>query len=284
MKSRKKPTRSRRALWLVALAVTASAASLGGAVMLEGCSSSATGGGRVVLKTRIELAPTAKASFDTGAGWNVTLTRVLLSNGSFYYFDGAPPLVGLPAERNWQYAQRLLGLSTAHAHPGHYQAGNALGQALEAWSVDLMAGPTELATGDGVTGTYRSARFSFGSPPVGPLARELGGHVVLAEGSADKAGEETHYFRAVAELADIEKSAADGHIEGCQFVEAAIARDGTVTVTVNPAVWFNIVDFTQAEVGSADAPAELAPDSQPKIAFAQGVAQLNAYRFAYASP
>jgi hypothetical protein len=283
MKSRRPRSKPRRALLLLAACLGASAAGLGGAVLLEGCSSNSTGGGRVTLQTRVDLEPTAKATFSTGAGWNVTLTRVLLSTGPFYYFDGAPPLVARPARHDWQYAQRFLGLNTAHAHPGHYQAGNALGQMLDPWSVDLMAGPTDLAAGEGVSGTYRSARFSFSSPPVGPLAKTLGGHVALAEGTADKDGEETHTFRAVADLADIEKSAADGNVEGCEFVETAINADGLVTVTVDPKVWFNIVDFAQADVGSADAPAEFDADSQPKIAFAQGVAQLNAYKFAYSA-
>jgi hypothetical protein len=281
MKSMKSRSRSRRALLLLTLGLATSAASIGSAVLLEGCSSDATGGGRVILKTRIALEPSAKYTFTTGAGWNVTLTRVLLSTGPFYYFDGAPPLVAVPSQRDWHYAQRLLGLSIAHAHPGHYQAGNALGQTLQPWSVDLLAGPTELAVGDGVTGTYRSARFSFSAPPVGPLARELGGHVALAEGTAAKDGEPVHTFLATADLPDIERSAADGHIDGCEFVEAAITGDGTVTVTVDPAVWFNVVDFAQADVGSAEAPAELSADSQPQIAFAQGVAQLNAYKFSY---
>src|SRR4051812_20424048 len=196
MHFRKNRMSPRRALLLLVVGLASSGAGLCGAVLLEGCGSSSTGGDRVTLATRIELEAGAQSAFTTGAGWSVTLTRVLLATGSLYYFDGAPPLVTRPVRHDWEYAQRFLGLSSAHAHPGHYQAGNALGQMLEPWSTDLMAGATELAVGDGVTGTYRSARFSFGSPPVGPLARQLAGHVVLSEGSAAKDGQETRTFRA----------------------------------------------------------------------------------------
>jgi hypothetical protein len=254
---------------------------LGAAVVLEGCGSASTGGERIVLKTRLEIEPTAKDTFTTGAGWNVSLTRALLATGEFYYFDGAPPLVVQHAKQSWEYAQRWLGLSNAHAHPGHYQAGNALGQMLLPSSVDLLAAEVSLADGSGVDGTYRSARFSFAVPAVGPLAGELDGHAAIAEGIAAKAGEETRTFRAIADLADIEKSAADGHVEGCEFSEAKIESDGVVTATVNPEIWFNLVDFAQIPPGSSDAPSEFDADSQPKIAFAQGIAQLSAYKFSY---
>jgi len=282
MKS-KSMTRSRlhrRFLCLTAVLGT-SLGGLGTAVLIEGCSSGSTGGGRVVLQTRVELDPDSAGSFVSPSGWKVTLSRALVSTGEFYYFDGVPPLVLAPRTRSWELAQRWLGLSTAHAHPGHYQAGNALGQMLSPWSVDLLGAAATLGDGAGVTGDYRSAQFSFKAPPVGPAASGLAGHVVVAEGIAEKDGEETRSFRAVADLADVEANAADGQIAGCEFVEADVESDGVVTVRVKPKIWFSLVDFAQAEPGSADEPAEFAPDSQPKIAFSLGVTQLSAYAFSY---
>jgi hypothetical protein len=252
-------------------------------VLLEACgadSSDSTGGRRVVLHTRVEAAEDA-SEFVTAAGWSVKLDRALLSTGALYYFDGAPPLAFRKKESTGELAQRWLGLGVAHAHPGHYQAGNALGQMLESSSVDLLDGPVSLADGDGVTGTYRSARFSFVAPPTGPHADALDGHAALVEGVAEKDGEEPRVFRAIADLADIEQSAAEGHVDGCVLDEVTVEGDGTVTVVVTPRVWFNLVDFSVLEPGSTDVPTEFPAGSQPKVAFSQGLAQLSAYHFSY---
>jgi hypothetical protein len=263
--------------------VALASAGLAGAVLLEACgaeSSDSTSGRRVVLHTRVEAADDA-SEFETAAGWSVKLDRALLSVGPLYYFDGVPPLALRFQERTREWAQRWLGLSVARAHPGHYQAGNALGQMLESSSVDLLDGPVSLAEGDGVTGTYRSARFSFLAAPAGPFADELGSHVALVEGVAEKDGEEPRVFRAMAELADVEPSAAEGHVDGCVLEEVTVESDGTVTVVVTPRVWFNLVDFSVLEPGSKEEPTEFPDGSQPKVAFAQGLAQLSAYRFSY---
>lgn len=264
------------------LGVLATGVGLALAVATQACSSEggdATGGKRVVLHTRVTVEPAALETFESALGWQVTLSKAVTSAGPFYYFDGTPPLVLRDQANSWHYAARLLGLSRAHAHPGHYQAGNAMGEMRESSSLDLLQGEVEFPDGDGVTGTYRSARFSF-SEPSGPAKSKLDGHVVVAEGLAEK-GEEKRYFRAVADLAGIEKSAADGHIEGCEFNEVDVEDDGTVTVTVNPVVWFDLVDFSDAKVGSADAPADFPDGSEPQIAFVLGVTQLSAYKFGY---
>ncbi len=269
----------------VALGVALGAAALGGAAGVQACGAgSETSGRRVALATRLELEPSAASGFQTAAGWQVTLSKALLATGPFYYFDGAPPLVRLQrAPRARRHALLALGLGTAHAHPGHYQPGNALGQMLEPWSVDLLAGASDLPVGEGVTGSYRSARFSFAASATGPLAAELGGHAALVEGRAEKLGEPARIFRAVAELSDIERSAARGEVEGCEFSELDVEADGRVTVLVNPRIWFELVDFSQLEPGSMEQPAELSPSSQPGIAFALGLAQLTAYKFSYAA-
>lgn len=249
------------------------------ALGMQACSSEDsddTGGKRVVLHTRVTVDPEAMNGFESGLGWHVTLDKLILTVGPFHYFDGAPPLVQNDVER-W------LGLGTAYAHPGHYQAGNALGEMLETTSVDLLAGPMDLADGEGVTGIYRSARFTFPEAPSGPMAGQLGAHVALVEGTATKTGEETRVFRAIGDFSEIAKSESKAEIAGCQFVETNVEGDGTVTLTVTPHVWFNIVDFAQAEPGAPGAPAEFPVGSQPAIAFTQGLAQLSAYRFEYSN-
>ncbi len=144
---------------------------------LEACSADdTTSGKRVVLRTRIELSSPSAVSFENGLGWHVTLERALIATGKLGYFDGVPPLAqrgpapSLGGQPLRPVLGELFGLGLAWAHPGHYQAGNALGEMLEPWSIDLLDGESELGDGDGVTGTYRSARFSFGSPARGPFA------------------------------------------------------------------------------------------------------------------
>lgn len=251
----------------------------------QACANDGTGGKHVVLHTRLELKSADLTSFDSALGWRVTLERVFVATGAFAYFDGAPPPMALGTPTPPSSALTVsdwLGVGVAHAHPGHYAAGNALGEMTQPFSVDLLDGTATLADGDGVTGTYRSARFSFGSPPVGPFARELDGHAVLVEGSATLDGEETRHFRAFAGVEELTKIHENGSIDGCPFDEVAITEDGTVTVRVDPSVWFYLVDFSELEPGTEDEPSELIPDSQPRIAFADGLAQLSAYEFSYA--
>lgn len=287
-------TRSRRLTKLRSRRSRFIAAAIAGAVgpfalvllLLEACSSNdATGGKRVVLHTRIELESADLTSFDTALGWHVALERAFAATGSFAYFDGVPPLMVLgPTPRSsdaFAWSQ-WLGVSVAHAHPGHYQAGNALGEMTEPSSIDLFAGTSALADGHGVTGTYRSGRFSFGSPPVGPFARELAGHAALVEGSATLDGETTRHFRAFADVEELAKIQPEGNIDGCPFDAVPIAGEGTVTVRIDPSVWFYLVDFSELEPGSEDAPSEFEPGSQPRIAFSDGLAQLSAYEFSYA--
>ncbi len=277
---------SLRVVRLSTFSALALAGVLATGLALEACgsdSSDATSGKRVVLHTRVGLEPSVATGFTTATGWKVTLSKAVLATGPFYYFDGPPPLVRREEQRSFRLAQRFLGIAVAHAHPGHYQAGNAMGEMLEPYSVDLLAGTADFPDGDGITGIFRSARFSFSTPATGPAASAVSGHAAITEGKAEKDGETARFFRATAELADIEKSAAEGHVEGCEFHEVNVGADGLVTVLVNPSVWFNLVDFTLVEPGSETAPSEFTAGTQPQIAFAQGLAQLSAYKFTYSA-
>lgn len=254
------------------------------APLLEACADTTTGR-RVVLHTRIELESESFTTFENALGWHVTIEHAWIATGAFGYFDGVPPiearLTSTRAHSERLALERLLGVGVAHAHPGHYQAGAALGEMTGPSSVDLLDGTSPLADGDGVTGTYRSARFSFGAPPVGPFADELDGHAAVVEGRAELDGEATRYFRAVADVDDLAQILAGGRIDGCQFDEVVVTGDGTVTVRVDPSSWFRLVDFAELEPGSRDAPSEFAPDTQPRLAFADGLAQLSAYEFSF---
>jgi len=275
----------RRRVVAASCGVLASALGLGLALGLQACSSEgdATSGKRVVLHTRVQVDELATAKFTTALGWDITLTSAAVSAGPLYYFDGTPPLVLGERHDTWQYAARVLGLGTAHAHPGHYQAGNAMGEMRESSSLDLLGGAVEFPDGEGITGTYRSARFTF-SAPSGPAQKQLGAHVAVAEGKAEKDGELPRHFRAFADLTTLEYSVAEGKIEGCELTQVEVEGDGTITVTVNPKIWFDFLDFTDTEAGSADAPVEFVEGSAPQIAFVLGITQLSAYKFSFSNP
>jgi hypothetical protein len=266
------------------LAVQATAAV---AVAVTGCGEDAaesTGGKRVVLHTRVAVAEDEAAGFVTAQGWTLVPSKLLVATGPFYYYDGAPPAVASARPvPGTSFAARLLGVREAHAHPGHFATGNALGEMLEPYSVDLLAGTAEYPDGEGVTGRYRSGSFGFKGPPVGPVADALERHVAVVAGTAELEGEEPRYFHAFANFADVEIWTSElGEVAGCVLDEVEVTGDGTITVTVRPSLWFAEVDFAMVEPGTPDAPASFVADSQPRLAFAKGLGTHAAYHFSYA--
>ena len=105
---------------------------------------------RVVLHTTVATDPASKAQFTTNFGWKVTLDKAAVAIGAVYYFNGPPAFASLETKPSlWQRAASLFE-GTAYAHPGHYQAGDALGQMLTASSYDLLsAAAAPLADGEG---------------------------------------------------------------------------------------------------------------------------------------
>jgi hypothetical protein len=251
------------------------------ALSLPGCSTDAkdsTGGMRIALATRVEPNAQIAEEFTTGTKWSVKLTSARLAIGGLYYFDGKPAFAMNERRTPLQRLQSFF-IGTAHAHPQHYVAGNALGEMVEPTSVDLFRG-AELADGSGVTGTFRSGRIVLPEEVVGPAAKDLAGHLATASGVATKDGQ-TVYFNVSTDLSDIQQSSPKAEIDGCVFDEVDVTTDGTVTLTVTPSVWFNLVNFAAVESGSEDAPTEIVSGDVAHKAFALGVAQLTAYHFAY---
>lgn len=268
--------------------------------LLSACTgSNRTTGKRVIFETSATTDQTELTSgFDTSLGWHVTLTQGAVAFESFYYFDGEPAFVrnGVPRARPAvpspvDQVLQFLGEGVAHAHPGHYQAGNGLGQMLTPGSVDLFAEFTSLGAGSGVTGTYRSARFRFADEAVGAEAKTLGDHVAMVQGVATRltapedagdaggASPKVVHFLMFADYADVTKNVTNGEVDGCQFEEADVQSDGTITLTFKPSVWFDLVDFKDVDPGSAEHPTEVEHGSLAHQGFALGLVQLTAYHF-----
>jgi hypothetical protein len=245
---------------------------------LAGCGS--TTGQRITLGTRVLAEEGIAAPFENAFGWKVQLTKAHLSIGELYYFSGPPVVASLPPARRAPSWRDPFTLRAAHAHPGHYTEGDALGQMLTPETADLLV-ETDLADAEAVTGRYESARFSFASPPQGDLAADLSGHVVWVNGEATK-GSTTLLFRARANAEDILNTNGEPWVEGCVFDAADIEAEGTVTLIVHPAVWFDQVDFADAPPWLEGERVDLPPGEPTHKAFVRGLKKGTAYTFAYA--
>ena len=259
---------------------------VGGTFALSACSDddseTTTPGFRVDLGTRIEIE--GGLSHTNAFDWDIELSKVVLSSGPIYYFDGSPietaALHPAPARPPGTRVFEWFAPRVAHAHPGHYDEGEAKGEMLEAASFDLAVGPASLPTGEGTSGVFRSARFTWASPATGPLAAELGGSVLILEGTAEK-GTSLVSFRLEASEADVLDSAGEPSLEGCTFDEANVQSNGTVTVRVDPSVWLNQAEFDDV-LGDVESGPVLIPRDHPASkAFVRGIKKSSAVRFSF---
>lgn len=260
---------------------------LGLAGCSEGTDTNTTPGFRVTLETRVELA--SPPSFENAMGWEIKLTKIAMSSGPIYYFDGAPiesaarsgssparaPVVP-QIEPGWGLLSPLF----VHAHPGHYDAGEAKGEMLESASFDLAAGAAELPTGEGTSGVFRSARFTWQSPAQGALASELGADVLILEGTATK-GELEKIFKLVAASSDTLDAAEEPELDGCTFEEADVQSNGLVTIWVDPRVWLDQADFSDVETSTDGTPVEVPAELEAARAFVRGIKKSTAFTFRF---
>lgn len=264
-------------------AASALAAALALAALAPACDGDdSTTGKRLTHATQITLGPEASSAITNSYGWSITLSRVDLSVGALRYFDGAPVTARLDRPRPLLERLARWAIPEAHAHPGHYAPGSAMGEMVEATSVELVAGPARLADSAAVSGSYRSATFAFGAPPAGPLAGELGDAVVLVEGLAEREGEERP-FRAAALAADVLDTEGEPEVEGCVFEEADVQESGAIIVLVKPGVWLDQIDFSVVPASADGEPVDLDPEATPHRAFTRGLKKGTAYVFSYSA-
>ncbi len=268
---------------VVALCVIAGAWT--GTMAAAGCGDDAaegtTAGRRVRLGTRVQPAVPLTASFTTAKGWEVTISHAYVSIGALYYYDGEPPQIARAAPVVPWRRVGWLGAASAWAHPGHYQPGTAMGESLVPASIDLAAGATELAAGEGISGPYRSATVSFRSPAVGAYAGQLGDDVMVVEGTAHQ-GSDSKTFRIRASAADLTNAAGNVAVDGCRFEAANVQADGVIVLSIDPRIWLDQVDFGTVGEGTAEAPAEVESGSPAHQAFTlMGVTRATAYVLAY---
>jgi hypothetical protein len=195
-----------------------------------------------------------------------------------YFYDGAPIFTASRARFRWS---DLLGVRSAHAHPGHYAPGNAMGQLLVPSSADLVTPQTTLGVGEGVTGRVRSATFGYQSPAQGPLAQQLGTNIVVLEGTATKDAER-RVFRF--EVSGSEIKGLDGlaAIEGCPFADVVVAGNGTVTVRIDLALVMQQLEFSELAPSASGAPVLVPAASVLHDQLVRGLKGGQAYQFSFA--
>lgn len=269
-------------LTVTCLSALASLAPLVAGLALEACGgdgaagTSGTSGTRVTLHTQARPAKAPGAAFTNGVGWTVTLTKASVSVASLAYFDGEPIFsrAGPARRRGLDPFRGLLGTRSAHAHPGHYVAGDALGQMTAPATIDLFAGTTRLADAAGVSGTYRSARITYGAGDHG---------VVVAVEGAAQSGAKSLRFTASAAIPDVLDSYGEPKLEGCAFTSVDVERDGTVTIALDPTVWLDQVDFADVKPTADGSPSDLAGTIAFK-GFTRGLKKGAGFELSYATP
>jgi len=264
----KRPKIPRRSLLAAGGALSFEATRLGAAVVLGSCGEPSTGGARVTLTTRARGDVSRDPVVKTSLGWRIEVTRGEVALESLYYVSGPPAGLALKSNAWWS-------LPSAHAHPGHYDSGEILGELQGPVTLDLVAGETTLGEGGGVTGRARSGIVTLGS--LGGDARSL---AAVIEGVATQ-GDARIPFRA-----EVERSAIDNptshlpEIDGCPLDDGEIGSDGTVSLEVKVAVWLDQIDFAGVSAPAAG-PAVLEPDTPPHNAFRRGLAKAIGYQFGF---
>lgn len=222
--------------------------------------------------------------FVNAKGWKVALSKAAVATGALYFYQGAPIFSSVQRRRAPRASHASLrdfvfGRGLAHAHPGHYVAGEARGQMTQNSSADLLAADTEYPSGEGISGVVRSATFSFSSPATGPVAADLASSVVVLEGTATKL-DQTRIFRAEVSPADV---LHDGQliVEGCPFAEADMQSNGTISLKVSLKQWLDQVDFDDVPASKDGKPALVDPSSVAFNQLARGVKVGASYTFTF---
>ena len=139
------PRPTRRSLLVGAGALSLEATRLGTGVLLAGCGAPSTGGERVAVETRGRSDLVSEPVLENALGWRIEVTTGRLALDHLYYVSG--PAAGLVRRSNHSFD-----IPTAHAHPGHYDAGDVLAELPRPATLDLLAPETSLGQGRGVGG------------------------------------------------------------------------------------------------------------------------------------
>ncbi|MBN8230051.1 hypothetical protein JYK02_21280 [Corallococcus macrosporus] len=231
------------------------------ALLSLGCGGKTEAERRTFTVTMTATAPTAPNEY----GWTVTPEAARLSVGSVRFFEGRVLLSSRAPRFDWY---SLIG-GTANAHPGHYVPGDALGEVLNAQTVDLLEGAT-LGDANAVTGAYGSLELTLVTPTAATDAQDaLEGHHARVRGTAKHTSGATVRFDATVDLPKA--------IEGVRFERDLQKEAGFVRIAVDLGKWMDRIDFATASPPDAAGVSTFPAGSQAQNGLVRGVEDTSAY-------
>jgi hypothetical protein len=189
------------------------------------CGDDSTGRSRITVDAVVRG---TDPGFTTSTGWRVTVAEARVVLGPLRWYEGAPLFSRTRLER-------LLGVSVAYAHPGHYVAGEALADITARRVVDLLPpGGTALPQGNGVTGIAQSAAIEL-RPAEATVAdaATLHGGTLYVRGDATKDGRTVRFDCAPALTQTVQGIPARGDM----------ATSGRWEITIDLRTWIDRADF-----------------------------------------
>lgn len=233
-------------------------------------------GVRGALSGNGEVAP-----FTNAKGWRVTLEEAYMVLGPIYFYANE----ALSARRNGAQRKPGLTLRTAVACPAHaqYDKGTVLGEVLEQYVVDLLAGET-LSFGSrvGVAGTVKLFELHLHPPETVPLGTSphspetLNGHTIWVSGTAVRDTQTIHFVGGLT-VPDEGTLRVVDQIPAEVDLNAVSAAGGMVVVEVLLDSWFANVDFGSLTQTDDRDRHVIDGDSQAHVAWLQGVRSRYAY-------
>lgn len=232
---------------------------LGAALLALAACGGTTGAERVSLP--LTFGPAVRATGPNEMGWTVQLTRAEANVGALRFFSGAVLL-----SSRWRFDPWLLVGGIAHAHPGHYEPGEAMGELVQQKVVDLLATePLALGTVSGVTGQWNSASIEL-------LPRS--GNAIHLTGTATHTDGRSVKFDAAIDPAT--------PIVGIASVATVVAGQSP-EVNVAPLLggWLARIDFGSAGVPDGSGVVHFDDGSQARNALFRGIEDTSQYRFTW---
>jgi hypothetical protein len=190
------------------------------------CGDDSTGRSRITVDA---LVRGSDPTLTTSTGWRVTISEARIVLGPLRWYEGTA-LFGR------SLFERLLGVSVAYAHPGHYVAGEALADITTRRVVDLLRpGGTALPQGNGVTGLAQSAYIELRTAePALADAAGLHGGTLYVRGEATRDGRTVRFDCAPELTLGVRGIPARGDM----------TASGRWDITIDIGAWIDRADFS----------------------------------------
>lgn len=218
-------------------------------LLLAGCDVATQQTRRTFPVEVVVTAPTAPLE----TGWAVTDLSGAMPLTELRFYEGRVLVA--------QWSPLELIISTAHAHPGHYQEGASMGEVLVPLALDLSKRDVSAwAEANAVTGSYGSAKLGFGT--------------IRVRGTAVKADQTIRFDTGPLTLAK--------PLEGIRFEHEMDTSSGRVRLEVDLGVLLSRIEFDKhGSAPGSDGVVTFEPSSVAFNGFDRGVTDSGSYRFTW---